>query len=120
MSFPLRAPFFRWLFCLAALTLGACGDEPPAAIDAPTDPGTLAAQLEAAADAGAAKAPAQVVAAMGQAARELEASGLLARAKTVGAQAPEFRLQDALGTPVSLSALRLEGPVVLAFYRGKW
>ncbi len=38
----------------------------------------------------------------------------------VGEQAPDFTLPDALGQPVTLSARLLEGPVVVAFYRGEW
>jgi peroxiredoxin Q/BCP len=34
----------------------------------------------------------------------------------VGDKAPDFTLPDTNGTPVSLSKLLTEGPVVLAFY----
>lgn len=38
----------------------------------------------------------------------------------VGASAPAFILPDAHGTPVALSELLAQGPVVLSFYRGDW
>lgn len=34
--------------------------------------------------------------------------------------APDFRLNDETGTPVSLAAARAGGPVHLVFYRGHW
>lgn len=38
----------------------------------------------------------------------------------VGAKAPDFTLNNALGKPVSLKDKLQEGPVVLVFYRGAW
>ena len=38
----------------------------------------------------------------------------------VGAQAPDFALQDSDGTVVSLSEYQGEKAVVLVFYRGHW
>jgi peroxiredoxin len=38
----------------------------------------------------------------------------------VGDSAPNFTLPDALGRPVTLSELLVDGPVVLTFYRGEW
>ncbi len=38
----------------------------------------------------------------------------------VGDLAPDFRLLDASGEPVRLSAKLAQGPVVLTFYRGSW
>jgi peroxiredoxin len=50
---------------------------------------------------------------------EIKASGV-APGLTVGDQAPDFTLSDALGKSVTLSALLVDGPVVLTFYRGEW
>jgi peroxiredoxin len=38
----------------------------------------------------------------------------------VGETAPDFTLLDAVGKPVTLSKLLIDGPVVLTFYRGEW
>jgi len=38
----------------------------------------------------------------------------------VGQMAPDFTLTDAVGKPVSLGALREQGPVIISFYRGAW
>lgn len=49
--------------------------------------------------------------------------GLLALprvASKVGAQAPEFTLQDQEQRPVGLAATLAQGPVLLVFYRGHW
>jgi peroxiredoxin len=38
----------------------------------------------------------------------------------VGDLAPNFTLPDALGQPVALADLLVQGPVVVTFYRGEW
>jgi len=38
----------------------------------------------------------------------------------VGEAAPDFRLPDATGKPVTLASFRDRTPVVLVFYRGYW
>ncbi len=50
---------------------------------------------------------------------EIEASGV-APGLSVGDQAPNFTLPDALGKPVALSDLLVKGPVIVTFYRGEW
>ncbi len=55
--------------------------------------------------------------------RDLETlarSALAQQSVQVGEQAPDFTLPDALGQPVTLSVRLLQGPVVVAFYRGEW
>lgn len=116
----MRIPYTPFLLGLLALVVAACGAEPEPPSQPATEPGPLAQALQARAEASAAKAPDDVKAVLQDAAKTLEASGLQAAASRVGDQAPEFRLTDATGRIVSLSELRLEGPVVLAFYRGKW
>jgi peroxiredoxin len=51
---------------------------------------------------------------------ELRAGFALEAAVGVEARAPDFRLPDVRGNPVSLTALLGRGPVVLTFYRGGW
>ena len=38
----------------------------------------------------------------------------------VGETAPDFSLEDQNGQKVTLSAVRVNAPTVLAFYRGNW
>lgn len=66
------------------------------------------------------KAPADVRALMKQSEDELVATGIVSRALKTGDLAPDFRLPDARGGSVQLSALLKNGPVVLSFYRGGW
>jgi peroxiredoxin len=51
---------------------------------------------------------------------DLRASGIMNRIAKVGRRAPDFRLPNAAGRPVSLADLRGRGAVVLSFYRGRW
>jgi peroxiredoxin len=51
---------------------------------------------------------------------ELRASFALEAAAGVESLAPDFRLPDVKGNPVSLTDLLRQGPVVLTFYRGGW
>jgi len=52
--------------------------------------------------------------------RELTASGAAGRALKAGDRAPGFVLPDARGAEFVLTDHLLKGPVVLAFYRGRW
>lgn len=38
----------------------------------------------------------------------------------VGEMAPDFTLEDQMGSKVTLSSVRGQMPVVLVFYRGYW
>jgi hypothetical protein len=64
--------------------------------------------------------PPEVRAIMQKGIEDLRASGILDRVARVGTPAPDFRLPNVAGQPVSLAALRARGPVVLSFYRGRW
>jgi peroxiredoxin len=57
---------------------------------------------------------------MHRAIEELNASGAVSRALSVGDQAPFFTLPDSGGDRVALAALLERGPVVLTFFRGHW
>jgi peroxiredoxin len=50
---------------------------------------------------------------------EIDDSGV-APGLAVGDTAPNFTLPDALGDPITLADLLLQGPVVVTFYRGEW
>jgi hypothetical protein len=66
------------------------------------------------------KAPADAVAIMQRATRDLTESGLVEKAVGTGHCAPDFTLENTSGEKVGLAGLLLKGPVVLTFYRGKW
>ena len=51
--------------------------------------------------------------------REIDESGV-APGLAIGDTAPNFTLPDALGQPITLADLLLQGPVVATFYRGEW
>ena len=67
-----------------------------------------------------AQAPKEAVEIMHRATDDLEQSGILDSTVKVGDQAPDFSLKNADGQEFSLKNLLSKGPVVLAFYRGKW
>jgi peroxiredoxin len=50
---------------------------------------------------------------------EIDESGV-APGLAVGDTAPNFTLPDALGEPITLADLLVQGPVVATFYRGEW
>ena len=81
---------------------------------------SLQARLDAIRASFADKVPDDAKAIMSRATEDLANSGILERVVEVGAKAPEFILRDSKGQPVSLSALRSEGPLVLSFFRGTW
>ena len=66
------------------------------------------------------KIPADAVAIMQRATRDLAESGLVEKAVKEGDCAPDFTLENTAGESVGLAGLQLKGPVVLTFYRGKW
>jgi len=67
-----------------------------------------------------AKAPKEALEIMHRATETLRNSGILERAVKVGDKAPAFGLENTSGDIVSLDSLLSKGPLVLAFYRGKW
>jgi peroxiredoxin len=80
----------------------------------------LQARLDALREASKARMPPEVRAVMLGHIEELRASGIVDRVVGVGQSAPDFTLPNAAGAPVSLADLRVHGPVVLSFYRGRW
>ena len=81
---------------------------------------SLDERLAAIREMGKTRQPPEVRAVMQKAIDDLRASGIMDRVARVGAPAPDFTLPNVAGQPVSLSALRARGPVVLSFYRGRW
>jgi len=75
--------------------------------------GALRARLEAG-------RPPEVVAAMHRAIDELRASGAPSRVLETGSAAPGFALPEAYGETVDSRRLLAAGPLVVAFYRGRW
>lgn len=80
----------------------------------------LSEQLQARLRANKDRLPADVLAVMERATRDLEETGQATRAVNVGEKAPAFALPSALGATVTLDDLLRHGPVVLSFYRGGW
>lgn len=70
--------------------------------------------------ASADKIPAETVAVMAQAKKNLAASGIMNETIKVGEQLPDFLLEDGDGKLVSLAGLKRHGPVLLTVYRGMW
>jgi hypothetical protein len=66
------------------------------------------------------RVPAETLAVMHRATKDLESSGLIAKVAKVGERAPDFALQSAEGVLVDSRRLLEKGPMVLSFYRGKW
>ena len=81
---------------------------------------SLEEKLAAIREMGKTRQPPEVRAVMQKAIDDLRESGIMDRIARVGAPAPDFTLPNIAGQPVSLSALRARGPVVLSFYRGRW
>ena len=81
---------------------------------------SLEEKLAAIREVAKTRQPPEVRAVMQKGIDDLRASGIMERVARVGAPAPDFTLPNVSGDPVSLSALRARGPVVLSFYRGRW
>jgi len=70
--------------------------------------------------AKAQRVPAEVLATMAAATRELEEQGIVDRSLKTGDRVPDFELPNHHGEPRRLYDLLAEGVVVLNFYRGGW
>ena len=67
-----------------------------------------------------AQAPAETLAAIGQAIEGLRQAGITDNSCKQGDTAPVFNLPNVRGENISLSELLDKGPVVINFYRGVW
>jgi hypothetical protein len=109
------------LSCCLALLLAACGaEEQSGRVSVAPGARPLAKALEEKAAAFTETAPAELKQLFARASKELAESGILARAMNMGGRMPSISFEDAGGEAVTLGALLEKGPVVLAFYRGKW
>ena len=66
------------------------------------------------------QAPPEAQETMHKATEDLRKSGILDRALKVGDRSPAFELKNVEGVLVRSNDLLSAGPLVLAFYRGKW
>ena len=66
------------------------------------------------------KAPKEALEIMHRATEAVKNSGMLEKTVKVGDQAPAFNLENTSGDMVNMSVSLSKGPLVLAFYRGKW
>jgi len=64
--------------------------------------------------------PAEKLAVMHRATKDLEMSGLLDRVPKAGDRAPDFILNDSDGILANSRSILERGPMVLSFYRGGW
>ena len=81
---------------------------------------SLQDQLNALKKNSEARIPAEKLAVMHRATKDLENSGLIDRVLKAGDMAPDFALNDTEGVLVSSRSLLERGPVVISFYRGGW
>lgn len=81
---------------------------------------TLQQQLDRLRERERAQTPPAVLTILDQANRLLASTTLTEESLKQGDPAPDFVLPDAEGSPVALSSLLRQGPVVLSFFRGGW
>jgi hypothetical protein len=66
------------------------------------------------------KVPKEALGTLVKGIEEMVAAGIGRESVKLGDRAPDFRLPNASGEPVTLASLLARGPVVVAFYRGAW
>jgi hypothetical protein len=81
---------------------------------------SLEDQLAKIREAGAARMPEEVRAAMGKATQDLRDSGIMDGVIKIGDTLPAFALQDTGGGAVSSGALLQKGNLVVTVVRGHW
>jgi peroxiredoxin len=82
---------------------------------------SLQAELDALMADVRTKVPADVLAPIERFyAKELHHPDRVPKALTVGQQAPDFALPDAMGRTIRLTQSLGEGPIIVSFYRGAW
>jgi hypothetical protein len=80
----------------------------------------LQARLDRHREAFEKKAPPEALAVMHRATKDLQASGIVAKALKAGDQAPPFTLYNQHEETVSRDGILSRGTLVLGFYRGRW
>lgn len=96
------------------------GSDVKPSVEAKAAPTALKPQLDAIKAQSAARAPAAVLETYEAGIRDVASTGILDKVIKVGDRAPAFALPNARGEVVALSELTAQGPVVLAWYRGRW
>ncbi len=81
---------------------------------------SLEDQLKNLREGSAKRIPAETIAVMHQATRELRESGIMDGVIKPGDPLPEFALQNAHGVEVRSAELLSRGAVVLSVFRGHW
>ena len=81
---------------------------------------TLAIDLQTQRESFLSTIPQSTQTLMQEATTALEQSKILEKILTVGDAIPDFSLPNATGEIVNLRELLAQGPVVIAFYRGRW
>jgi hypothetical protein len=81
---------------------------------------SLEDKLAAVREASAKRISPDRLAIMHRSTEDLRNSGILDSVIKPGMKAPDFTLNDQNGSPVSLSALSMRGPVVMSVFRGFW
>ena len=81
---------------------------------------TLEHKLDALREGSAKRIPAETLAVMHQATRELRESGIMDGVIKPGNPLPEFALQNARGVEVRSADLLSRGAVVMSVFRGHW
>ena len=81
---------------------------------------SLEEKLAAIRKGAAERVPAEKRAIMGQATKDLRASGILDRVAKVGDTLPAFALDSARGAEIRSADLLTRGAVVLTVFRGSW
>ena len=103
----------RMLLFLASLALVS-------ALQAQSEPPSLQEKIDELKSANRSKATPEKLAAYDEGIKAVVTAKVVESAKKVGDVAPDFTLQDAKGSPVTLSEELEKGPVVLTWYRGGW
>lgn len=83
-------------------------------------PTPLADKLQAMTEASAKRLPEPMRAKFAQGIADVQSTGILDKARQVGANVPDATLLGVNGEPVQLATLWADQPVVLTFYRGGW
>ena len=90
------------------------------ALHAQSEPPSLREKIEGLKSVNRSKATPEKLAAYDAGIKAIVTAKVVESAKKVGDVAPDFTLQDAKGSPVTLSEELKKGPVVLTWYRGGW
>ena len=80
----------------------------------------LAEKLDRIREGASKQIPPDILAEMHRATQELQDSGIVDGAATIGSRLPEFELENQNGDTVRSADLLATGPLVLSIFRGSW